>query len=173
MSTIWIAYDLEWVPKPNESHLVLSTVLPPQETITAAIALPFLGDQLILTNLAARGWDIPGGHVEPGEHPEDAMRREVYEVTGARLGQVGVLGYQLIRILAPKPENYRYPYPDSYQVLYWARVASLDDFTATTEARERGLFSPADARHVPWVQLNRALYEAALAAVTAESNLRE
>ncbi len=30
-------------------------------------------------------WDFPGGHVWPGEHPEDALRREVAEELGAEL----------------------------------------------------------------------------------------
>jgi 8-oxo-dGTP pyrophosphatase MutT (NUDIX family) len=33
-------------------------------------------------------WDIPGGHVEPGESPLDALRREVEEETGWRLRRV-------------------------------------------------------------------------------------
>lgn len=30
-------------------------------------------------------WDFPGGHIEPGELPEHALRREVAEELGARL----------------------------------------------------------------------------------------
>src|ERR1700749_3004003 len=30
-------------------------------------------------------WDFPGGHVEPGEDPLDALRREVAEELGAEL----------------------------------------------------------------------------------------
>jgi 8-oxo-dGTP diphosphatase len=30
-------------------------------------------------------WDFPGGHVEPGERPQDALRREVAEELGAEL----------------------------------------------------------------------------------------
>ena len=41
-----------------------------------------------MTNLRQRGWDIPGGHLEPGETPEAAMRREVLEEAGAVLADI-------------------------------------------------------------------------------------
>jgi 8-oxo-dGTP diphosphatase len=33
-------------------------------------------------------WDIPGGHLEPGEGPLDALAREVHEETGWRVKRV-------------------------------------------------------------------------------------
>jgi 8-oxo-dGTP diphosphatase len=33
-------------------------------------------------------WDLPGGHVEPGEAPLEALRREIEEETGWRLRRV-------------------------------------------------------------------------------------
>lgn len=161
--------DLDWLPRPNECRRVLSAVLPRRELITSAFALAFLGDRLLMTNLRDRGWDVPGGHVEPGEDPEAAMRREVYEETGARLGVARVLGYDHIRLLGPAPTGYRYPHPESYQVFFWARIAELSPFIPTDEAAERGLFGPEDAPRLAWVQRNSDLYRAALAVAAGQS----
>ena len=44
-------------------------------------------------------WDFPGGHVEPGERPEDALRREVAEELGAELK--GVEGDPVLHLVDP------------------------------------------------------------------------
>lgn len=47
-----------------------------------------------------RGWTLPGGGIDPGEHPADAAVREVEEETGYRVALDGVLGVDSIVIPA-------------------------------------------------------------------------
>jgi 8-oxo-dGTP pyrophosphatase MutT (NUDIX family) len=133
--------------------------------ITSAFALAFRDQSILMTNLNARGWDIPGGHIEAGESPEATMHREVMEETGAQLETVRLLGYQRIHLLCSCPPNYRYPHPDSYQVLYIATIADLLAFLPTEETRERALFAPNEASSLRWVQENREMYDAALSLI--------
>jgi 8-oxo-dGTP diphosphatase len=167
---IRVDYNLTWLPEPNESQIALSSQLPPQELVATALVVAFAGDRLLTTNLVSRGWDIPGGHVEPGEHPEETVRREVLEETGATLGELHLLGYQRLRLLGPEPASYDYPYPDCYQVFYWAQVISLADFLPTPETQGRALVPPSEARALPWVRHNGELYETALYMVIHKTN---
>lgn len=161
--------DLAWLPAPNEVHVHLTDELPPLPLITSAFALAFDGDRLLMTELRERGWDIPGGHVEVGEGPEQTMRREVSEETGARLGPARLFACQRVRLLGPAPAGYRYPCPESYQIFYVAQVVAFDPFRATDEAARRGLFSPGEALRLPWVRANEALYLAARALVSSKT----
>jgi 8-oxo-dGTP pyrophosphatase MutT (NUDIX family) len=160
--------NVEWLPLPNEFSNVLSSHLPPLALITTALALVFDHRCLLMTHLRHRGWDIPGGHIELGETPEQAVHREVLEETGATLNKVNLLGYQHIHLLGKKTTNSRYPYPDSYQVIYLARLGSLGAFQNTKEVSDRALFTPSEARSQRWIKQNRLLYEAALEIIAAE-----
>lgn len=59
---------------------------PPQRQRVAAYAVLRKGQELLLTRLSPhisfQGWTLPGGGVDHGEHPRDALRREVYEESG-------------------------------------------------------------------------------------------
>jgi 8-oxo-dGTP diphosphatase len=60
---------------------------------TAAIILDdharlFLHRRAPSRRLFPNAWDIVGGHVEPGERVEDALRREVHEETGWHVARI-------------------------------------------------------------------------------------
>ena len=154
--------NVNFLPKPNNSYTVVSNTLPPLKLITAVFVLAFKDDSILLTNIRSRGWDIPGGHIETGESPEEAIQREVYEETGAILKTVELLGYMHLRILAPKPQGYSYPYPESYMILYWGTISGLEDFEENKEVIASGLFTPEEARQKASVQRIIDLYEIAL-----------
>jgi 8-oxo-dGTP diphosphatase len=65
----------------------------PRVPAPAALVFPFYGDKVVLADIVSRGWCIPSGHIEAGETPEDAVRREAKEEAGITLGRVAYLGW--------------------------------------------------------------------------------
>jgi ADP-ribose pyrophosphatase YjhB (NUDIX family) len=56
--------------------------------VTAGVVVSDEGGRVLLLRHVLRGgsgWGIPGGFVNPGEQPEEAVRREVREETGLEL----------------------------------------------------------------------------------------
>jgi 8-oxo-dGTP pyrophosphatase MutT (NUDIX family) len=63
---------------------------------TAALVFAIWQGEFVVGDIAGRGWCIPGGHLEPGETPEQAVRREAHEETGATLGPLTLIGFYLL-----------------------------------------------------------------------------
>lgn len=49
------------------------------DILTSVHGYCFLDEKLVLVQVKGRGFNVPGGHVEKGEEPEQALRREIYE----------------------------------------------------------------------------------------------
>ena len=111
-----------------------------------------------MTQLRERGWDIPGGHVKPGEDAEQAMCREVFEETGMIVKAVRQFGYQHIGIEGEAPDSYRYPTPDSYQVFFVAEFVRDNGFCPTGEAVGWKYLSMDEVGSLPWATRNPELF---------------
>jgi 8-oxo-dGTP pyrophosphatase MutT (NUDIX family) len=163
--------NIPWMPKPGEGRLYITDELPGRETLSTAFGFVFDGDKLLLTRLRTRDWDIPGGGIHPGETPEAAAVREVWEEAYAKVEILEMIGTQELTVRAPRPEGYRWPYPLSVQVYYLCRLVALAPFEANLESRERGFFSPEQARRIPTMVNHAEIYAEALRRVLSRQVL--
>ncbi len=91
-----------------------------------------LGDAgIVLSRIAdgypgAGSWTLPGGGVEWGEHPEDALRREVYEEAGFRLADPRFVGI----------DSRVYPRHGSHAAMHAIRLIYTADVEGTPEVTE-------------------------------------
>lgn len=117
--------------------------LPELLPITAAVIFIIQDGQVLITKIP-RGWDIPGGHIEPGETPEQAVTREVYEETGGVVSEVQPIGYLHVTKQKHTPKNAQYP-AESAIMVYAAASVDLqqDHHMHRFEATER-TFIPVD-----------------------------
>lgn len=156
-----VTHNIPWMPLDSEGRLYHTDELPPLEHCTTAFVFAFEGELLLLTRLAKRGWDIPGGHIEPGETSVQAAVRETLEETGVLVEQLALIGVQELEVFGALPRA-GWTQPQRAQIFYQGRVARLDPFFATDEALERGFFVPTDARVLPTMVNHDLLFEIAL-----------
>ena len=154
--------NLPWMPKPSEARLYITDETPPQEHCATAFGFVFRGEHILLTRLRERDWDIPGGVIDPGETPEMAAIREVWEETSAKVKILELIGVQETTILRSKPHEYRWPYPISVQAYYLCELVELCPFRDNLESMERKFFAPHEARVVPTMKNHDRIYEEGL-----------
>lgn len=109
----------------------------------AAYAVVVRGDQILLTRLAERVtkhelWTLPGGGVDHGEDPREAVLREIYEETGLR-AEVGDIAHVFSMHLSDTWRRGRRVDAHSVRIVYdgWVppdaptpRVVEVDGSTA-------------------------------------------
>ncbi|HEX8343778.1 MAG TPA: NUDIX domain-containing protein [Actinoplanes sp.] len=74
---------LAWLEATDDVFRRVKPAVPPQHLVSYAVPVdPGDGSILLVDHISAGLWLPPGGHVEPGEHPAAAARREVHEELG-------------------------------------------------------------------------------------------
>ena len=79
-------------------------------------------------NYATRAWTTPGGRVEPGESPLDALKREVLEESGLDVEVEELVGV------------YSKPYKDDIVLFFRTRVVARNPWQPNDEIAQMGFF---------------------------------
>lgn len=114
--------------------------------VTSVHAIPFINkDHVFLVQHETRGWEIPGGHIEPGENPRDALFRELVEEAAIQ-GTPELLGsIQVNNGIDPNFVAGKYP-TIGHQLFYRLNVSKVDPFPADFETLKRDVFHVDDVK---------------------------
>lgn len=141
-------FATEYWPDTESRVGFFPSTTPPDLPVTAVKVYVFQDNNLLLTNITSRGWDLPGGHIEPGETLEQTAIRELQEEAGAKARRFELIGYLKITNEKENERNRKYP-PVSCILVYRGYDATLDsDHSFQLEASECK-FVPID--HLPKV----------------------
>lgn len=150
MTHLVASRTVSWIPVAHRLDMLLSSTLPPADQTTSAFV--FVSDDtgrtlLTCVDRAGRGWEVPGGHLEPGESATEAAIRELHEETGLLLppSALSIFAWQRVELLAPAPAGYRYA-PLTYMAMFRARLTTPGPDTrppAGSESTSAEWLSPA------------------------------
>ncbi len=99
----------------------------PEPIVIVVIICRYQGKWLLVRHKERNTYEFPGGHVEPGESPEGAARRELYEESGAAEFHLWpVTSYGVLN-----------GYKAAYGMLYFAHIESFGELPPYEMAERR------------------------------------
>ncbi len=128
---------------------------PPQRQRLAAYALLTHHSRILLTRMSARSriegrWTLPGGGVDHGEDPRDALRREVYEESGLHVEPGRVLDVHSSHFVGARADGVVEDYHGVHLIFaVTAPAAELD-------LPPRVVEEDGSTDHVAWVDIHAA-----------------
>lgn len=116
------------LPGPLKRTLVRAGT--PSYTVGAVCLVEHEGEVLLLWQPHRSGWTLPGGLLERGEEPADAVRREVREEVGLEIdpGDPVAVGV--------------HPSTQQIDMIYRVRVTERPEVALSTEARKASWWNP-------------------------------
>ena len=90
-------------------------------------------------------WEFPGGKIEPGESPEQALKREILEELDARIQVEGLI------------KTIEYDYPDFHLSMdcFWCKL--MDDHLVLREALDAKWLAQSELHSVCWLPADRVV----------------
>jgi len=116
--------------------------------------------QILIVNPTGN-WQLPGGHLEGDESPEEGLKRETHEEADAEIENIKALGHLKVREIKEGEMK-----PEFIQLYYFGKITKLNKQTPDPEHNripERKFIDPSEfTNHVPWGKIGNAIIEKAI-----------
>lgn len=155
--------NVAWLQNPSFLELYQTSVLPDiHVTSVFCFIVNDNNEILFIKNIKPnRSWEIPGGHVENGESPIEALHRECLEEGMVSINEPLLFAIHKVTNLE---KNSKYP-PRSCQAFYVAKLKETHPFISNAEIGERKFIDIQKLNEIDWCSEYKDLVELSIKAL--------